>query len=353
MKKAKIAESTLYYAGDYESGHARCGAHSGIDILTPLGTPVMSIANGFVERVEERSWGYGNTVVISHPGVPDEADPRKVTTLYSSYAHLGAILVLEGDIVNKGQQIAVSGQTGFATAPHLHFQIDAMDAPFHPYWPFSTAEATKAGLSFVQAVDKGLGQENLLKYTINPLVYVQEYLQVGPSMVITQAPPEVPLPVSPPALTWKERMQSRRSTRITQRNTTKLASKSAPTPAVLPSTTVTPTATISMLHDGTFEERTTEQLVIFARDKDGKFLQKVEFPGTIYLETVFGDAEFQPHELTASSFDDRGRAFVEVLPRGRKTIIPAVRGVFTVDGQPMVHSPALNTTSALSQGEGG
>ncbi len=114
------------------------------------------------------------------------------------------------------------------------------------------------------------------------------------------------------------------------------------------------TSNISVLHDGTFEERTSEQLVLFARDAEGKFLQKVEFAGTISLETVFGDAEFSPAELTAVSFDDRGRAFVELLPRGKKTIVPAVRGAFTVDGEPMVLQPSSpSTTLAPASPQGG
>ncbi len=362
------------YLGDYEFGSDQCGSHPGIDMLTDPGTPVYSVANGIVERVEERSWGYGNTVVIAHPDVPDSSDPKKTTTLYSGYAHLGRIDVSEGDMVHKGDQIAVSGQTGFATAPHLHFQIDTALAPFHPYWPFTTSEATQAGLSFVEAVNAGLGQEDARRFTVNPLVYVQEHLNgAAPVFTVTQSSASS---VEALPLTWKERMQARRGTRretrLAERPTkivmhvTPIAGPEnvvlpLPSIAPIPLPTVVPSAapaslteTLSVLHDGTFEERIKEQLVLFARDAAGTFIQKVEFPGSISLETVFGDAEFSPATLSAIDFDDRGRAFVELLPRGKKTIIPAVRGAFTVDAEPMVLKPGTaNTTLAPESSQGG
>lgn len=162
------------YNGDYASGGMGCGSHPAADLLTPKGTPVVAVMNGVVDRVEHRSWGFGNTVVIKHPNVPDPDYPERKTVLYSSYAHLGNILVAKGDIVTKGKQIAVSGQTGLATAPHLHFQIDK-EASFHPYWPFTTSEATEEGLSFMEAVNEGLGKEKAMLYTVNPLAYVENY----------------------------------------------------------------------------------------------------------------------------------------------------------------------------------
>ncbi len=163
------------YNGDYTSGGVGCGSHPAADILVPAGTPVVSAMNGIVDRIEERTWGFGNTIVIKHPNVPDPSDSKQIVTLYSNYAHLGNILVEQGQIVRKGEKIAFSGQSGFATAPHLHFQMDMASAPFHPYWPFTTSEATEAGYSFTEAVDEGLGQERAKEYTVNPLGYVSAY----------------------------------------------------------------------------------------------------------------------------------------------------------------------------------
>ena len=68
------------------------------------------------------------------------------------------------------------GITGMATTPHLHFQIDTAEAPFHPYWPFTSGESKAAGVDFYSAINIGLGKENAIKYTINPMAFINTYL---------------------------------------------------------------------------------------------------------------------------------------------------------------------------------
>ena len=68
------------------------------------------------------------------------------------------------------------GMSGIATTPHLHIQIDTEDAPFHPYWPFTSADSRSAGLSFFDSIDAGLGKESAMRYNINPMSFINSFL---------------------------------------------------------------------------------------------------------------------------------------------------------------------------------
>lgn len=173
VRNAKITYSVVYM-GNYElDGIEGNGSHAAVDIKALKGTPVVSVANGVVTKVRYLDSGFGNHVVVMHPNVPLE--DGTVTTLYSSYSHLDKINVKEGEKILKGHNVGTIGATGFATTAHVHFQIDTEDAPFYPYWPFSGQEQRDAGLSFVEAVNAGLGQDNGYKYTVHPLNWVQRW----------------------------------------------------------------------------------------------------------------------------------------------------------------------------------
>lgn len=95
--------------------------HLGVDYAAPTGTPVKAAGDGVVEEVSYRG-GYGRTVVLRHDD--------KYSTLYghlSRYADIRA-----GDTVQQGEVIGYVGQTGFATGPHLHYEIHVNDVPFNP-----------------------------------------------------------------------------------------------------------------------------------------------------------------------------------------------------------------------------
>lgn len=178
-KKIRNAQITypVPYAGNYELDHCgeNCGSHPAVDIKTLLGTPVYAIANGVIEEAGTSS-SWGNYVVIRHSDVPDPDNSKKTTTLFSVYAHMDQLFVSEGKAISKGSVIGEVGDTGTATTYHLHFQIDNANAPWHPYWPFTTAEASAAGHDFWDAVSYGVGKDNVYAYTENPLKYVQEHL---------------------------------------------------------------------------------------------------------------------------------------------------------------------------------
>jgi hypothetical protein len=163
--------------GNYKlDGTENSGSHPGIDIKIPVGTPVRAIANGVVTKVESLQTGYGKHIVIAHVGFPDPKNTNKTTNLFSAYAHLSELNVKVGEEVKKGQVIAKSGQSGMVTAPHLHFQIDNAEAPYHPYWPFSWNDVKNAGLSsYFDAVKTGLGKSSALKYTEHPMNFVAKF----------------------------------------------------------------------------------------------------------------------------------------------------------------------------------
>ena len=87
--------------------------HDGIDLQAPLGTPVYAAEGGRVVFAGSRIRGYGRMVVLKHPR----------SGLMSVYAHLQRPLVKKGQWVSKGQKIALSGESGRASGPHLHFEI--------------------------------------------------------------------------------------------------------------------------------------------------------------------------------------------------------------------------------------
>lgn len=89
----------------------RIAPHKGVDFALPIGTPVLAVGDGEV-IVAKRSGGAGNYVAIRHG--------RQYMT---RYMHLKTLLVKPGQKVKRGDRIALSGNTGRSTGPHLHFEI--------------------------------------------------------------------------------------------------------------------------------------------------------------------------------------------------------------------------------------
>ena len=85
--------------------------HKGVDWATPVGTPVYASSGGTVAKAGWGS-GYGYVVYINHP------DGRQ-----TRYAHLSKVLVSPGQAVSQGDKIALSGNTGVSSGPHVHFEI--------------------------------------------------------------------------------------------------------------------------------------------------------------------------------------------------------------------------------------
>lgn len=89
----------------------RIAPHKGVDFALPIGTPVLAVGDGEV-IVAKRSGGAGNYVAVRHG--------RQYMT---RYMHLKTLLVKPGQKVKRGDRIALSGNTGRSTGPHLHFEI--------------------------------------------------------------------------------------------------------------------------------------------------------------------------------------------------------------------------------------
>jgi murein DD-endopeptidase MepM/ murein hydrolase activator NlpD len=86
------------------------GYHTGVDFAVPVGTEIIAVANG---TIMPGGWGssYGTQLI------------QRVKEGFVIYAHLSKVLVKPGDKIKIGQVIALSGNTGNSTGPHLHFEL--------------------------------------------------------------------------------------------------------------------------------------------------------------------------------------------------------------------------------------
>jgi murein DD-endopeptidase MepM/ murein hydrolase activator NlpD len=107
--------------------------HGGVDWAMPTGTPIRAWRDGTV-KFAGTVIGYGRLVILEHPGD---------TLTY--YAHLSRFHVIAGAAVGAGQVIALSGNTGNSTGPHLHFEIHEKGALLDPMAVLSGERAAVGG----------------------------------------------------------------------------------------------------------------------------------------------------------------------------------------------------------------
>ncbi|MBL7714377.1 MAG: M23 family metallopeptidase [Bdellovibrionales bacterium] len=86
--------------------------HEGVDLKAGIGTPVYAVDRGKVIYAGNRISGYGKMVVIKH-----------ASGLASIYAHNSKLFVRAGESVLQGNRIALSGNTGKSSGPHVHFEV--------------------------------------------------------------------------------------------------------------------------------------------------------------------------------------------------------------------------------------
>lgn len=97
--------------------HSSGRYHGALDFPCPVGTNVLSAQEGKVIFVGNEEKGYGNYIMVYHG---TDSKGRSVVTLY---AHNSLIVAKKGQRVSKGDIIAISGNTGRSTGPHLHFEL--------------------------------------------------------------------------------------------------------------------------------------------------------------------------------------------------------------------------------------
>lgn len=114
--------SSYRYAGVF---FAPDQPHTGVDFVVPEGTPVLAAAEGQViwagygllYGYEDAGDPYGLAIAVEHDFGYDNK------RLYTLYAHLSELTVVKGQRVKTGEELGLSGETGFTTAPHLHFEV--------------------------------------------------------------------------------------------------------------------------------------------------------------------------------------------------------------------------------------
>ncbi len=148
------------YFGNTSFAQSRPGlysgiGHNGIDLRALVGTPIKAAASGTIEGTGDTDLtcsgaSYGRWILIRH-----------TNGLSTLYGHLSVIRAVKGDIVNTGDIIGYSGNTGYSTGPHLHFTVYATQGVRIMERPSKSCE----GGSYIMPVAD-------LKAYLNPSSYV-------------------------------------------------------------------------------------------------------------------------------------------------------------------------------------
>lgn len=95
--------------------------HPGVDIGCPIGTPIYATNDGVVEQAGWNNGGYGNWVLLNNGN-----------GIQTVFGHMTKVAVSAGQTVHKGEVIGYSGETGFATGPHLHYEVRVNGTAVNP-----------------------------------------------------------------------------------------------------------------------------------------------------------------------------------------------------------------------------
>ncbi len=148
--------------------------HKGVDLKVNIGDTIRAAFDGRVRITNFERRGYGNYVVVRH-----------TNDLETVYGHLSGFLVEPGTYVKAGQPIALGGNTGRSTGPHLHFETRYMGYAINPCGIFDFANQTTHTDSFT--FDKNTYQ-NARNYSPSAnSQYAKQYLKDNPNKPYVRA----------------------------------------------------------------------------------------------------------------------------------------------------------------------
>jgi murein DD-endopeptidase MepM/ murein hydrolase activator NlpD len=108
--------------------------HTGVDLSSPVGTPIKAAADGVVVHAE---WfgAYGRLVIIEHGN-----------GMQTYYAHMSRFDVIAGQEIRRGQVLGRTGASGRVTSPHLHYEVRQGGTPINPYIFLAKSATSEAKL---------------------------------------------------------------------------------------------------------------------------------------------------------------------------------------------------------------
>jgi murein DD-endopeptidase MepM/ murein hydrolase activator NlpD len=96
-------------------------SHQGVDYTVAEGSSIFATADGVVREISDKNSTLGKTIIIDHQN-----------GYKTSYSHLMSVLVRKGQKVQRGDVIALSGNSGLSLAPHLHYEVRYNDLRVDP-----------------------------------------------------------------------------------------------------------------------------------------------------------------------------------------------------------------------------
>ena len=149
------------------------GSHLAVDIRIPIGTPVYAVANGVVEKAVSQITGFGRYIVVNIPMRPSlMAEPRHFFWIRPSFKSFGRRRRYDQE--RRSHWLLWQYRNRHHSSSSLSNRSKFRS--YHPWWYLQLHKQATQNLNFFEAIDAGIGQEEAIENTINPMPWVQEYL---------------------------------------------------------------------------------------------------------------------------------------------------------------------------------